>query len=603
MIQVAQIIFILSVLVILHEFGHYIAAKIFKVRVEKFYLFMDAGFSLVKKKIGDTEWGIGWLPIGGYVKLSGMIDESMDTEQMKQPAQPWEFRSKPAWQRLIIMLGGIFVNIVLALVIYTTMFSTVGQKYISTNVVQKNGLAFGEVGKSVGFKNGDKIISVDGEPIQQNFNRLIIDVLLSDKIEIVRNDKKQFITLSDEQKGLILGSEGKNFTGPRYTNAVVDSILPKSEAQKAGLQKGDKIIGINDKKFNYYDEFTEELKIVKKPVQLNVIRANQEIKLKANVNKEGKLGFHKPKRTSGSLPLNDREAHVHQPLRHLAPLGPIDQVARSEATDVHTVDVHRAQRGRHVGRKRHVAKPHDRQPVGHGDAAHPRLGQHAQGQQVGAAEHRVHIGRLRQQLAQRLAPAQQGARSAHIHHRHRPETGAHHRVGEGAGAAVGALVFGADQGQPAPALAHEKTRHLAADVGVREAHQHVDRCGREVPGFHHRNARGHEARAAQARVQDAGEENAVGPPADDGFEQRLFAARRVARLAQHELVTRVEQRVVERLDGRHEDRHHRARHHRRNQPAARRGQAAGHAVGHVAGLLHRHRAPSAARPPTPARAC
>lgn len=291
MIQVAQIIFILSVLVILHEFGHYIAAKIFKVRVEKFYLFMDAGFSLVKKKIGDTEWGIGWLPIGGYVKLSGMIDESMDTEQMKQPAQPWEFRSKPAWQRLIIMLGGIFVNIVLALVIYTTMFSTVGQKYISTDVVQKNGLAFGEVGKSVGFQNGDRIIAVDGEPIQQNFNRLIIDVLLSDKIEIERNGKKEFISLSDEQKGKILGSEGKNFTGPRFTNAVVDSILSKSEAQKAGLQKGDKIVGINDKKFNYFDEFTEELKIVKKPAQLNIIRNNQEIKLNTNVNKEGKLGF------------------------------------------------------------------------------------------------------------------------------------------------------------------------------------------------------------------------------------------------------------------------------------------------------------------------
>jgi regulator of sigma E protease len=291
MIQVAQIIFILSVLVILHEFGHYIAAKIFKVRVEKFYLFMDAGFSLVKKKIGDTEWGIGWLPIGGYVKLSGMIDESMDTEQMKQPAQPWEFRSKPAWQRLIIMLGGIFVNIVLALVIYTTMFSTVGQKYISTDVVQKNGLAFGDVGKSVGFKNGDKIISVDGEPVQQNFNRLIIDVLLSDKIEIERNGKKEFISLSDEQKGLILGSEGKNFTGPRFTNSVVDSILAQSEAQKAGLKKGDKIVGINDKKFTYYDQFTDELKTVKKPAQLTVIRGNQEIKLNANVNKEGKLGI------------------------------------------------------------------------------------------------------------------------------------------------------------------------------------------------------------------------------------------------------------------------------------------------------------------------
>lgn len=291
MIQVAQIIFILSVLVILHEFGHYIAAKIFKVRVEKFYLFMDAGFSLFKKKIGDTEWGIGWLPIGGYVKLSGMIDESMDTEQMKQPAQPWEFRSKPAWQRLIIMLGGIFVNIVLAITIYTIMFSTVGQKYIATDVVQKNGLAFGEVGKTVGFKSGDKIVSVDGTPVQKNFNRLVIDVLLSDKIEILRDGKTQIISLTDEQKGKILGSEGKNFIGPRFGNSTIDSILPKSEAQKAGLLKGDKIVGINDKNFAFFDEFTDELKAAKKPAELSVIRNGENIKLNANVDKDGKLGI------------------------------------------------------------------------------------------------------------------------------------------------------------------------------------------------------------------------------------------------------------------------------------------------------------------------
>ena len=291
MIQVAQIIFILSVLVILHEFGHYITAKIFKVRVEKFYLFMDAGFSLVKKKIGETEWGIGWLPIGGYVKLSGMMDESMDSEQLKQPAQPWEFRSKPAWQRLIIMLGGIVVNIILALVIFTTIYTTVGQKYISSDKIQENGLAFGEVGKTVGFKNGDKIISVEGKPIQNNFNRLVIDVLLSDKIGIERNGKSQSITLSDEQKGKILGSEGKNFIGPRFKNSAIDSILPNSQAVKAGLKKGDLIVGVNDKKFTYFDEFTDEIKGTKNPSTLNVIRDNKLIQLTGNVDKDGKLGI------------------------------------------------------------------------------------------------------------------------------------------------------------------------------------------------------------------------------------------------------------------------------------------------------------------------
>lgn len=292
MIQVAQIIFILSVLVILHEFGHYIAAKIFKVRVEKFYLFMDAGFSLVKKKIGETEWGIGWLPIGGYVKLSGMIDESMDTEQMKQPAQPWEFRSKPAWQRLIIMLGGIFVNIVLAITIYTIMFSTVGQKYIATDVVQKNGLSFSQVGKDVGFKNGDKIVSVDGELVQNKFNRLIIDVLLSDKLIVNRDGQNKEITLSDEDKAKILGAEGKNFMASRIEGFKIDSILPKSGAFNAGLKVNDQIISVDNKEFKYFDEFSEL--ISNKPndsIALKVQRENQIVNLKAKLDKNSKLGF------------------------------------------------------------------------------------------------------------------------------------------------------------------------------------------------------------------------------------------------------------------------------------------------------------------------
>lgn len=292
MIQVAQILFILSVLVILHEFGHYAAAKIFKVRVEKFYLFMDAGFSIIKKKIGETEWGIGWLPIGGYVKLAGMIDESMDTEQMKQPAQPWEFRSKPAWQRLIIMMGGIVVNVLLAIVIYTVLFSTVGQKYVATSEIQKNGLSFGTAGKSVGFKNGDKIISVDGAPLQKKFNWLVIDVLLSDKIIIDREGKKVELNLTDEQKGILLSENNRLFMAPRYKQVIVDSVLPKSAAQIAGLQKNDRIVGLNGTKFNYFDELTDGfLQNQNKIVDLTVFRNNNEIEVKALVNKEGKLGF------------------------------------------------------------------------------------------------------------------------------------------------------------------------------------------------------------------------------------------------------------------------------------------------------------------------
>lgn len=291
MIQLGQILFILSVLVILHELGHYVAAKIFKVRVEKFYLFMDAGFSLLKKKIGETEWGIGWLPIGGYVKLSGMIDESMDTEQMKSPPQPWEFRSKPAWQRLIIMLGGIIVNIILAWFIYTVVYSTYGQKYISTERIQENGLVFGEVGQKAGFRNGDKIIAVDGK-YQPNFNRMTLDVLLGDNVQVERDGKKTDLVLTDEMKAEIIGKEGKQFMGPRGVNIQIDSIVPNSNAQKASLKIGDNIVGINGVKVAYFDQLSGELgKHKNDSVMLDVNRNNEVIQLKALVSKDGTLGF------------------------------------------------------------------------------------------------------------------------------------------------------------------------------------------------------------------------------------------------------------------------------------------------------------------------
>lgn len=291
MIQVAQILFILSVLVILHEFGHYITARWFKVRVEKFYLFMDAGFSLFKKKIKDTEWGIGWLPLGGYVKLSGMIDESMDTEQMNQEPQPWEFRSKPAWQRLIIMLGGIIVNILLAWFIYTAMYSTVGKKYISTEVLQQNGLAFGEVGQKAGFKNGDKIVSVDGE-FQENFNRMIMDVLFSSEVVVNRGGQNVTLNLSDEQIKNILDKEGRNFVQARSSATKIDSIIKNKEADKAGLKVGDSILAVNNNKVAFFDEFSTAVKQhINDSVTLKILRGAEEKEIKVKVNNEGKLGF------------------------------------------------------------------------------------------------------------------------------------------------------------------------------------------------------------------------------------------------------------------------------------------------------------------------
>ncbi|CAM3771206.1 RIP metalloprotease RseP [Flavobacterium branchiophilum] len=291
MIQLGQILFILSVLVILHEFGHYIAAKMFKVRVEKFYLFMDPYFSLFKKKIGETEWGIGWLPMGGYVKLSGMIDESMDMEQMKQEPQPWEFRSKPAWQRLIIMLGGIIVNILLAWLIYTVLYVSVGQKYISTEAYQKNGLTFSEVGLKAGFKNGDQIKSVDGV-YQPRFNRMQIDLLLGDKIIVERQGVEKTIVLTDENKRDILSKEGADFMRFRTTSAVIDTVFSNSEAQKAGLQKNDKILALNGKTFQYFDELQHEiLKIKNDSLVLKIERNKQIIDIRAKTNAKGNLGF------------------------------------------------------------------------------------------------------------------------------------------------------------------------------------------------------------------------------------------------------------------------------------------------------------------------
>lgn len=292
LVQVAQLVLMLSILVILHEFGHYITAKMFKVRVEKFYLFMDAGFALFKKKIGETEWGIGWLPIGGYVKLSGMIDESMDTDQMKSEPQPWEFRSKPAWQRLIIMLGGIIVNIVLAWFIFTMVYCTYGKKYVSTELIQKDGLAFGEVGKKAGFQDGDKIVSVDGK-FQARFDRMILDVLLGDDIKVERDGKIIDVKLTDQNKKDILDKEGKEFIQPKAVKSVyVQEVTKDSNAEKAGLQAGDMITAVNDKKFEKFGDSNELIQNLKNDsVRLSVIRDNRPITIKGLVSNEGTFGF------------------------------------------------------------------------------------------------------------------------------------------------------------------------------------------------------------------------------------------------------------------------------------------------------------------------
>jgi regulator of sigma E protease len=210
---------------------------------------------------------------------------------MSGEAQPWEFRSKPAWQRLIIMLVGIIVNIILAWFIFTILYATVGQKHIATEKIQENGLAFGEVGQKAGFRNGDKILSVDGK-YQPSFNRMTLDVLLGDKVEVERNGEKVEVILTDEMKGEIISKEGKEFVGPRTTNIKIDSIVPNSNAMKSGLKAGDNIVEINNSKIIFFDELRDALtKHKNDSVNLSVNRNNQIIKINALVSKEGTLGF------------------------------------------------------------------------------------------------------------------------------------------------------------------------------------------------------------------------------------------------------------------------------------------------------------------------
>jgi regulator of sigma E protease len=290
-IQIVQFILMLSILIVLHELGHFIPAKLFKTKVEKFYLFFDPYFSLIKKKIGETEYGIGWLPLGGYVKIAGMIDESMDTEQMKQAPQPWEFRSKPAWQRLIIMLGGVTVNVLLAWVILAGIYSYWGQKYISLDKVQSNGLAFSQVAKEVGFQNGDKILTVDGKK-QARFDRLVLDILLGEEVVVDRKGQQVRITLTDEQKGAILKKQGSSFISPRLPHVSIDSIASNTPAQAAKLQRGDIITAINGQPVTYFDELHDALE--KHPldsVQLTVQRGGQQMMIPPTTESAGKLGF------------------------------------------------------------------------------------------------------------------------------------------------------------------------------------------------------------------------------------------------------------------------------------------------------------------------
>jgi regulator of sigma E protease len=272
-IKIAQFLLSLSILVILHELGHFTFAKIFKTRVEKFYLFFDPWFSLFKYKKGDTEYGIGWLPLGGYVKISGMIDESMDKEQLKQPPQPWEFRSKPTWQRLFIMIGGVLVNFILALFIYSMVLYVWGEDYLPTQNV-KYGIMCDSLAINAGLRNGDKIVSIDQKKIE-NFSEIIPDIVLDDykTIQVERNDTLKSIQLPETIIGSLL--KDPEFMVPRQP-FIIGEFMEGSEGFKAGMKKGDRIIKFNGKKTEFYDEFLATfIKYKERPMLVGVLRGEK----------------------------------------------------------------------------------------------------------------------------------------------------------------------------------------------------------------------------------------------------------------------------------------------------------------------------------------
>ncbi len=292
LIKAAQLILSLSILVIIHELGHFILARVFKCRVEKFYLFFDAWFALFKTKKGDTEYGIGWLPLGGYVKISGMIDESMDKEQLKKPSQPWEFRSKPSWQRLLIMIGGVAMNLIFALIIYSGVLYAWGKQYLPAESAI-HGIVVNETGHKIGLQTGDKILSVGGEKVE-NFASIIPTAIFdgAQSIQVLRNGEKVDVEISDEDIALLL-KDSKSAISPRCLFDIsLERIAKKSPAQQAGLQKGDKIIGADSLHFTYYDEFTAYLTSKKEQeIKIAIQRENTEMEIPVTVGADGKIGF------------------------------------------------------------------------------------------------------------------------------------------------------------------------------------------------------------------------------------------------------------------------------------------------------------------------
>ncbi len=290
LIIIFQLLLSLSILVVLHELGHFLAAKYFGTKVDKFYLFFNPGFSLFKKKIGETEYGIGWLPLGGYVKIAGMIDESMDKDFLNQEPQPWEFRSKPAWQRLIIMLAGVIVNVLLAIVIYIGLAYAYGEQLVPIQSVKGGLQILHPALKEAGLKTGDKILKINNEPVKYA-NTVDAKLITAKQVEVERNGTKQTINfpvnfiekLVDEKD-----PKQKGLTTIRIP-FIVEKVVSKENEGK--LQKGDQIIAVNGQKAEYFDQIKPLLEAHKgQAIQVTVLRNGQPTDVNLQIDENGKIG-------------------------------------------------------------------------------------------------------------------------------------------------------------------------------------------------------------------------------------------------------------------------------------------------------------------------
>lgn len=292
-IRASQLILSLSILIVVHEFGHYLTAIWFKTKVEKFYLFFNPYFSIFKKQIGDTEWGLGWIPLGGYVKIAGMIDESMDKEQLAQPMQPWEFRAKPAWQRLIIMLGGIIVNIIVGFVLYVIILFTWGEERVDYNKLH-NGIAVHPYFEQFGFRSGDQLISVNGKD-PEIIHKLGMEIMIFGKntFKVKHTDGKiETIVLPEDMGQKMWENNAENAFGMRMFFDGIERLDSTSQAAKLGLEHGDKITAVNGKKILFFDEFKSALFHNKgKKLEITIEKKDTSFNKEFILNKEGILGF------------------------------------------------------------------------------------------------------------------------------------------------------------------------------------------------------------------------------------------------------------------------------------------------------------------------